>query len=56
VAKGLGLIATGYAALARDVRAASAQKPLTTGEVNAARAADRKGHILVITGLKLLGR
>jgi len=56
VAKGLGLIATGYTALARDVRAASAQKPVTPGEVNAARAADRRGHTLVITGLRLLGK
>jgi hypothetical protein len=56
VVKGLGLIATGYTALARDVRAASAQKPVTTGEVNAARTADRRGHNLVVTGLKLLGQ
>jgi hypothetical protein len=55
VVKGLGLIATGYSALAKDVSAASASKPVTNGELEAARAADRKGHNLVITGLKLLG-
>jgi len=56
VVRGLGLIATGYSALAKDVHAASASKPITNGELNAARSADRKGHDLVVAGLKLLGR
>ncbi len=54
VVRGLGLIASGYSALAGDVRAASAQRPVTATEVNAARAADRRGHNLVVAGLKLL--
>ena len=56
VVKGLGLIATGYTALARDVKAAGANKSVPTSQVNAARAADRKGHNLVVAGLKLLSK
>jgi hypothetical protein len=54
VVKGLGLIATGYTALAKDVRAAGAQRPVSAAQVSAARSADRKGHNLVVAGLKLL--
>lgn len=56
VVTGLGLIAAGYAGLARDVRAASAHMPVTAGEVRAARAADRRGHNRVVAGLKLLSK
>lgn len=54
VVKGLGLIASGYSALAKDVQAASANKPVTKAQLNAAKAADSKGHKLVVAGLKLL--
>lgn len=56
VVKGLGLIATGYTALARDVHAASASRPVTSSQLATARSADRRGHDLVVKGLKLLGR
>jgi hypothetical protein len=56
VVQGLGLIATGYTALACDGHAASAAKPVTGAQVSAARTADGKGHNLVVAGLKLLGR
>jgi hypothetical protein len=56
VVKGLGFIAAGYTALARDVKAAGANKPVPSSQVNAARAADRRGHNLVVAGLKLLSK
>ncbi len=54
VVRGLGLIASGYSALAGDVRAAGASRPVTAAQVNAAQAADRRGHNLVVAGLRLL--
>lgn len=54
VVRGLGLIASGYSALAGDVRAAGARRPVTAAQVSAARAADRRGHNLVVAGLRLL--
>jgi Ni/Co efflux regulator RcnB len=56
VVKGLGLIAGGYNALAKDVRTAGAHRQVTSSQLQSARADDKKGHNLVIKGLRLLGK
>ncbi len=54
VTEGLGLIASAYAALARDVTAASRSRSVSRAKVLAAVAADRKGRAKLRAGLKLL--
>jgi hypothetical protein len=54
VTKGLGLIATAYASLSRDVKQANGG-PVAASKVNAAVATDKKGRKDLKAGLKLLG-
>lgn len=54
VTQGLGLIASAYAALARDVAASSRSMSVSRAKVLAAVAADRRGRAKLRAGLKLL--
>jgi len=54
IVAGLGLIATAYGALRKDVRAAHGG-PVPSAQVNAAVATDKKGRKKLLTGLHLLG-
>jgi hypothetical protein len=53
VVKGLGLIASAYSALERDVQAAHGGA-VPASEVNAAVATDKKGRTKLLAGLRLL--
>lgn len=55
VTQGLGLIASAYAALARDLAAASRSRPVSRAKVLGVVATDRKGRAKLRAGLKLLG-
>lgn len=54
VVAGLGLIASAYGALARDVAAASKSMGVSQAKVRAAVAADNRGRAKLRAGLKLL--
>jgi hypothetical protein len=54
IVKGLGLIATAYGALRKDVQAANGG-PVPAAQVNAAVKTDKKGRKKYLAGLKLLG-
>ena len=54
IVNGLGLIATAYGALGKDVQDAHGG-PVSSGKVNAAVATDRKGRKKLLAGLHLLG-
>lgn len=56
VVKGLSDIAKGYGSLAKEVKAASAQKSVSQASLRAAQAIDKRGHNLVVKGLKLLAK
>lgn len=53
IVKGLGLIATAYAALSQDVNA-SHGNGVPPAQVNAAVSTDKRGRAILKTGLKLL--
>jgi hypothetical protein len=55
VTTGLGLIASAYTALARDLKSSRAKVPVSAAKVNAAVATDQKGRAKLKAGLKLLG-
>jgi hypothetical protein len=54
IVKGLGLIATAYSALRKDVQAAHGG-PVPAAKVDAAVRTDKKGRTKLLAGLKLLG-
>lgn len=56
VIKGLSDIAKGYGSLAKEVKAASASKPVSAASLRAAQSIDKRGHNLVVKGLKLLAK
>lgn len=54
ILRGLGLIASAYATLRKDVLAVHGG-PVPVAEVNAVQKTDRKGQKIYLAGLKLLG-